>query len=144
MNNKEGIGLLKGKILLMIISLSVVMIAGAFLTWWTIHRSDKQMREDLLRDARIMAQAIDTDRVKKLAGTEADLSSSEYIQLKEQFIAARSAFPKCRFLYLMGQRSDGTVFIYIDSEPAGSRDESPPGQVYEEISQEYLRTFEKR
>ena len=102
------------------------------------------MREELLRDTRLAMQAIDYNRVKKLSGTEADLSSPEYLRLKDQFMAVRNASPKCRFLYLLGRRDDGKVFIYVDSEPAGSKDESPPGQIYEEISPEYLNAFDKK
>ena len=42
----------------------------------------------------------------------------------------------------MGRRSDGTVFFFADSESIGSADESPAGQIYEEISPEYLRAFQ--
>jgi len=144
MNNKNGISLEKGKTLWVVSALSAVLILGAFLTLWTIRHADKLMREDFLRNTRMVAQAIDSDRVKNLSGTEADLTSSEYLQIKDQFIATRTAFPKCRFLYLMGRRADGKVFIYVDSEPAGSKDESPPGQIYEEISAEYLSAFDTR
>jgi len=144
MNDKKGIGLDNGKILWIASSLSAVLIAGAFLTWWTINHADKLMRNDFLRSTRLVAQAIDSNRVKYLSGTEADHTSSEYLQIKEQFVAARTAYPKCRFLYLMGRSDDGKVFIYVDSEPAGSKDESPPGQIYDEISPEYLSAFDTK
>ena len=141
MDNK-GIALAKGKISLIIISLFVVILAGAFLTWWTIYNSDKRMREELMRSARKISQVLDFERVKNLSGTEADLASIEYIKLKEQLIAVRTAFPQCRFIYIMGRKDSGEVFFYLDSEPAGSEDESPAGQIYEEITKEDLRVFE--
>ncbi len=64
--------------------------------------------------------------------------------LKEQLARARKANEKYRFVYLMGRRSDGRIFFYVDSEPVGSKDESPAGQIYEEVSQEYLRIFETK
>ncbi len=46
-----------------------------------------------------------------------------------------------RFIYLMGQKPDGTVFFLIDSEPENCRDYSPPGQVYPEASSVVLNVF---
>ncbi len=144
MRNKNLISDIKGRFSLLVASLSTVLAVGIFITWWTVDNADKLMREDMLRDARLIAQAIDHDCVKKLSGAESDLSSPEYMRFKEQFMATRTAFDKCRFLYLMGRRDDGKVFIFVDSEPAGSHDESPPGQIYEEISPQYLNSFDKK
>lgn len=141
MTNK-GIALAKGKISLIISSLFVVILAGVLLTWWTIHKADKRMREELMRSARMISQVLDFERVKNLSGTGADLASIEYLKLKEQLMAVRTAFPQCRFIYIMGRRDSGEVFFYLDSEPAGSKDESPPGQIYEEITKEDLSVFE--
>ena len=60
------------------------------------------------------------------------MGSPHYQRLKEQLAAVRSADPKCRFVYLMGRRPDGTIFFFVDSESAGSKDCSPPGQVFRE------------
>jgi len=144
MNNKQSIGFLKAKNIWIISVLTVIAVTGALTIWWTFYQTEKQMRDDLLVDVQLLAQAIDNNRVKKLSGSEADLSSHEYLSLKEQLMAARTLFPKCRFLYLMGLRGDGKVIIYVDSEPAGSRDESPPGQIYDEISHEYRNVIAKR
>jgi len=144
MNDKKGIGLFRGKILWIVISLSAVLITGGFLTWWTINHAERFMRNDFLQSTRLIAQTIDRNCVKNLLGTQADLASYEYLQIKDQFIAARTAYPKCRFLYLMGRRDDGKVFFYIDSEPVGSKDESPAGQIYEEASQDVINIFVNR
>ncbi|MEW6520523.1 MAG: response regulator [Thermodesulfobacteriota bacterium] len=122
-------------------AIAAVLLAGALLAWWSVQTADRRLREDLLRHTRLVAQAIDVRRVKSLSGTEADLGLPEYHRFKQQLAATLTAFPHCRFLYLMGRRADGKVFFYVDSEQAGSPDESPAGQIYEEISPEYLRVF---
>ena len=124
--------------------LAAILVAGALCVWWLAVRADRHMRADLLRQADLVAKAVNLDRVKALAGTEADLASPDYLRLKDQFVAVRSANPKCRFVYLMGRKPDGTVFIHVDSEPADSEDYSPPGDVYEEVSEEYLRAFDAK
>jgi len=122
-------------------AIAAVLLAGALLAWWSVQTADRRLREDLLRHTRLVAQAIDVRRVKALSGTEMDLGLPEYQRFKQQLAATLTVFPHCRFLYLMGRRADGKVFFYADSEQAGSPDESPAGQIYEEISPEYLRVF---
>ncbi len=124
--------------------LLAILAAGALFAWWMTVRADLEMREDLLGQTRLVAGAVDLEYVMALYGTEADLESVAYLRLKEQFASIRAANPQCRFVYLLGRKADGTVFIFVDSEPAGSEDESPPGQVYEEISEEYLRAFDTK
>ncbi|MEA3417231.1 MAG: hypothetical protein U9R02_13980, partial [Thermodesulfobacteriota bacterium] len=125
-----------------LILLAAILVAGALCAWWLAARADHQMREDLLDRTRLVAKAVNIERVQALSGTEADLESPDYLRLKEQFAAVRVAEPKCRFVYLTGQKPDGTVYFFADSEPVWSKDESPAGQVYEEVSAEYLRAFE--
>jgi PAS domain S-box-containing protein len=141
MDITKSLKIIKGKHLWMAVILSIVLLAGAILTSWTIHNADSSMREDLIRNTQLVAQAIDINRVKTLSGTASDLSSPEYLRFKEQFISVRKAFPKCRFVYLMGRKSDGKIFFYVDSEPTGSKDESPPGQIYDEATPEDFEVF---
>ncbi|MFA7370249.1 MAG: hypothetical protein WC334_11440, partial [Kiritimatiellales bacterium] len=108
--------------------LILLLISG----WRTVVRADREMRAGLLQQTRIAAQAVNIKRIQTLTGTVADLANSEYLLLKEQLAAIRSANLQCRFVYLMGRRTDGTVFFFADSEPSGSADESPAGQVYDE------------
>jgi hypothetical protein len=124
--------------------LGAILIAGALFAWWMTARADRTMRADLLRETFLVAQALDVESIKTLSGTEADLDSPHYRRLKEQLAAVRSADPQCRFVYLMGRTVDGAVFFFVDSEPADSKDYSPPGQIYEEVSEGYRRVFDTR
>lgn len=122
----------------------VILTTGVLFAWWTAARADRVMRANLLQQARLVAHAVNIVRVQALTGTKADLTSPDYLKLKEQFTAVRSVTPQCRFVYLMGRKTDGTVFFFVDSEPAGSEDESPAGQIYEEVSVSYLRVFDTK
>ncbi|MBM9537823.1 PAS domain S-box protein [Desulfobulbus alkaliphilus] len=124
--------------------LTVLIVTGTLVAWWLTNRADLALRKEHLGQARLVAESINLERLRALTGTEADLTSPVYLRLKEQLASICTADPQCRFVYLMGQELDGTVFFLIDSEPAGSEDESPPGQVYEEISPEDLRVFETK
>lgn len=127
-----------------VFALVVMLAGGALLTWWTVKHTDQCMREELLFQTSLVAEELNPARVQALLGTEADLDAPDYLRLKEQLACARTADEKWRFLYLLGRRADRTVFFFVDSEPAGSRLESPAGQIYGEISADDLRAFEKK
>jgi PAS domain S-box-containing protein len=130
---------------------------GALLTWWSVARADREMREDLVQQAQLVAQAVGVAQVRSLAGDATDLGRPVYQRLKGQLDTLRSAMPQCRFISLMGRRAapapapgapvrpargdGGELFFFMDSEAAGIPDVSPPGQVYEEAPAQYWRVF---
>jgi len=124
--------------------LAFILVAGMLGAWWLTVRTEREMREDLLGRTWLAARTVNVARIKALTGSAADLESADYQQLKEQFVAIRATDPNCRFIYLLGRKADGSSFIFADSEPVKSKDYSPPGQVYEEMSAEYLRVFETK
>ncbi len=127
----------------LLLLLPLGLVAG-LLSWWAIERADREMRAELRQQARLVGQGLHLDAIRALTGAEADLAKPEYEQLKERLMSMRSANAHCRFLYLMGRKADGTVFFYIDSEPDGSKDNSPPGQVYDEVPAAARRAFDTR
>ncbi len=120
----------------------VLLAIGGYFIRWTSHRIDHQMRAEILLQAKMVAQAVDFKNVAALSGTDADLSSPDYLRLKEQLSLVCKANPKCRFIYLMGRKSDGNLFFYVDSEDPGSDDYSPPGQIFEEATEDDRQVFE--
>jgi hypothetical protein len=122
----------------------VILVAGALFAWWTVVRADRERRDDLLQQTRLAAQAVNIDHVKSLTGTEADIENSDYRRLKQQLTAIRSANPLCRFVYLTGRKAEGTIFFIVDSEPVSSKNYSPPGQVYEDVSEDFRSAFDTK
>ena len=139
----NSLRLLKSRRLLSGLQTSI-LVAGTLGVWWLTVRAEREMREELLGRAQLAANALNIARVRTLTGSAADLESTNYRQLKEQLAAIRASQPDCRYLYLMGRRADGTLFFFVDSEPADSKDCSPPGQIYEEASAEDLHVFEAK
>ncbi|MDI6451879.1 hypothetical protein QJ522_22665, partial [Sedimentisphaerales bacterium M17dextr] len=117
--------------------LGVLVLCVAF-TWWTVRRADRQMRADLLRQTQLIAWAVDIGQIRTLSGTRRDLETPEYWALREQLGAIRSADPRCRFIYLMGRRPDGTVFFFLDAQDDTTESSPPsePGDVYVDASDE--------
>ena len=111
----------------LIIAIIVIVAIGIGLTLWTAQHEDRLLREELLIKTRLVQSGISTGHVQKLTGSDSDLVSPDYTALKDELIRVRSADPMVRFVYIMGQRADGTVFFFADSEPPESEDYSPTG-----------------
>jgi diguanylate cyclase (GGDEF)-like protein/PAS domain S-box-containing protein len=122
--------------------LLIILVAGALGVWWLVVRADREMREDQIAQTRLVAAAVNLERIKAITGTETDLESPEYLRLKDQLTLIRAADAQCRFVYLMGRKADGSVFFFMDSEPADSKDYSPPGQAYEDSPESFRRIFD--
>jgi PAS domain S-box-containing protein len=104
-------------------------------------RADGQMRADLQQQTRLVGQMIDLGTVRALHGDSTDTDTPGYERLKQQLAQVRQATPKCRFIYLLARRADGTIYFQVDSEPADSPDCSPPGQVYDEATEADVGVF---
>lgn len=133
-----------------VILLGTIIAIGILCSWWLGAQANREIRADLLDRARMVADSLNIATIRGLTGTEADLVTPEYLRLKEQFAAVCAANPQCRFVYLMGRRPTkataadnalADIFFFIDSEPVGSGDESPPGQVYGEVPKGYRHVF---
>ena len=125
----------------LIIAVIIILASGLALTLWTVQREDTLLRDDLLAKTSSLERGISPGQVNVLTGTEADLVSPEYQAFKRQLTLMRSSNPEIRFIYLMGQKPDGTVFFFVDSEPPESAAYSPPGQIYPEAGDVLLNTF---
>ena len=125
----------------LIIAIFAIIVSGMVLTLWTVQQEENFLREELLTKTRLIQGSVSPGLVKVLQGTDADLVSPDYQALKDQMIQLRSTDPLIRFVYVLGQRPDGTVFFFIDSEPPDSEDYSPPGQMYPEASATLLNAF---
>ncbi len=113
----------------------IVIIAGGLLaTAWTVYAEDQKLRQELLTKSRLVEEGIDPGNVVMMTGTNSDLTSPDYLAVKEELIRVKAADPLIRFIYIMGMRPDGDVIFLVDSEPPGSEGYSPPGQVFSEVS----------
>jgi PAS domain S-box-containing protein len=119
-------------------------LTGSLASFLIIEKTDKEMRADLLSQTRIVAHSINSKSVQMLTGSPVDLDSPRYQRLKSALEAIHSINSEYSFIYLLGQKSDGTVFFYLDSEPEDSEDYSSPGQIYEDISADFLRVFDTK
>jgi len=126
-----------------ILLVGLLLASGALLGWWRTAQADVSMRHDLVRRARLVADGIDPRSVARLSGSETDRTAPEYRRIKKQSVSLIAAFPDCRFISLVGRRPDGSLFLYFDSEPEGSPDESAPGESYAPADSLLLHAFDE-
>ncbi|MDH4331551.1 MAG: ATP-binding protein [Desulfobulbaceae bacterium] len=119
-----------------------ILAVWILFAWGVVNRANRMMREELLLRAHLVAQGLNIEQVNQLTGTEADLENPQYRSFKDQLSAIRFADPYCRFIYLLGRKADGTVFFFVDSEATGSKDYSPPGQIYSEAPKSFRNVFD--
>lgn len=127
---------------LSLLLLVLILALGAGQIWWVVARADRQMRGDLLLQARLVAQTLRSEDIKALTGTVADLDNPAYRQLENQLAAVRSTDPKYHYVYIMGRHPDGRIFTFVETQPAAET--SPPflpGEIYESASDEFKQSF---
>ncbi len=141
MNDTRTAGRDRRNLALVAGAMAVLLIGGALLTWLTIHKTDRAMRQSLLEQARLAARMINMDHVKALKGDNTDLGTHDYERLKTQLAAVKDASQNCRFVYLMGGRPNGELFHLVDNEPPDSQASSLPGQEFTEGREEFRRAM---
>jgi len=144
---RERNGTMTGKVLQrlprwgsgLIMAFALIALAAGF--WWGVSYHDRKLRVKFLDNARMVSRAIDWRLIRELSASEADLLSPAYRRIKEQLTSIHQAASNNRFVYLLKQKSDGTVIILVDSEAPSSKDYSPPGQEYQEVSPAIRQVF---
>ncbi len=116
-----------------IIGLPLILCLGWRITQYMGDREGVEFRQNLLCITRTSAAAFSLARVQSLSASADDLTNPDYADVKRQLLDMRQATPASRFFYLL-KKEKGKVIFLADSEPAGSDDYSPPGQVYEAAS----------
>ncbi len=122
------------------IIIAVIIAFGLATSLYAMRYIDHSIKNSLIERAQTIATALDYSEIDSLAGDETDLVNPEYIALKEKLKALAAANSDVQFVYLMGKHGD-SIFFFADSEEPDSEDYSPPGQVYDEGTPEFIEMF---
>lgn len=123
-----------------LILFTLAVVGGVVVTGFVSRYGDEQERETLQLLATTAAASFDADVVRKLQGSQSDLGTRAFSQVREQLRKIHWSNPNTRFVYLMGEKNNQVIFL-VDAEPPESKDYSPPGEVYREASPELHRIF---
>ncbi|MCU7835120.1 MAG: EAL domain-containing protein [gamma proteobacterium symbiont of Taylorina sp.] len=127
-----------------IILLTLILLVGIASIVVVAHITDKNMRLQLLKQARITASTINIERINSLSASKKDINQPDYERIKSQLAQVRKTNKQFQFIYLMGQHLDKRIFFFVDSQPVDSKDYAPPGLIYEEVSDSYLHIFDTK
>ncbi len=107
----------------LVVCLSVAAVAAVGLIAFQI---DLLQRRETLRQAALIAGALSQEHILKLEGSETDLESMHYLQLRQSLTALTRIDSKFKLVYLVGQNPDQTIFYYLNSAEPGSPDYAAP------------------
>ena len=124
------------------ILLAIVLITGWIVTEYIGKYADHNVRNEILDQSKMASAAIDLEQVKRLTGTVADLTSPDYLRLREQSMAMENSGAGIRWLYLMFLRDQKIVFAF-DSVAEGQFGHENPGAAYQQPPKELFDVFTK-
>ncbi len=114
-------------ILLLVVALTAT--GGWFSGQYFARAKDRQLREELLTQARAVVRTMYPRRVADLTFSPEDLRNPEHPRLCAQLRAYRPHLPKARWIYLMAER-DGVIVFGPTTLPEQDPDYGDPGEVY--------------
>ncbi len=119
--------------------LLLLAISGGYLRiTWDRYQSEAETEAKNLGQS--IGAMLHPEHVAQLTGRPEDLGKQDYLLTKQTLTRLVQVISPIRFAYLMGMQ-DGQIVFLVDSEPEDSPDYSPPGQVYEEATEEDLHPF---
>lgn len=124
-------------LVLIAVILAASLIGAVGISRW----AGDQIRGELGATSQTIASALDAEEISRLSGTADDEYIQAYQNLKQKLAKLKEVTDTDRSIFLMGQRQNGDVFFFVDSEQAGSRDYSPPGQGYPEATATLKQMF---
>jgi len=145
MENTTKSGGKKRKILsspkkLFLLALIVLTVFSAVLLCQSWITSIAAIEKHALSTASASASSLSIDTIKLLRAVPEDENTAAYKSIKNNLISLAKNDNEIRFVYLYTQR-DGKIYFMADSEPAASKDYSPPGQLFGEAAKEDFMPF---
>lgn len=120
----------------------LIIILGFLVARFIGRYIDNSQRAELLEEASQAALLVPADVISGLSASPLDLESILYKRLKADLAAFRAFDPSIRFVYVLGYRPEiKTQFFYVDSEPVGAVDYSPPGQLFTDTREKDIANY---
>lgn len=121
------------------ILLCIIML-GVHFHNWLVSYGENIERSSMLTAIKTAASGIEPGLVKSLKGVAEEVGEENYQSILTVLHRIKSANEGIRFIYVIAERRGDFVFL-VDAEPPDSDDYSPPGDIYSEIPDEYVKVF---
>ena len=110
----------------------VIILAGWVSTEIASQYMDTSKRENMMTQARILAETLPTSEIRKLDGVIQDLHTPVYQDLKKHLGHLRSANTQYYYIYLMAVKNGKIVFLVEAGPPSYATEDEVPGTLYED------------
>jgi PAS domain S-box-containing protein len=120
--------------------LFLILISGAMYIHYTWAKFKNNQAGEVLQIARSIEATLPKKDLKTLEAKPSDIDKPQYKDVKNTLKTIIRVNTKARFAYIYTQRN-GKIYFIADSEPAESKDYSPPGQVYPEADEATYQAF---
>lgn len=122
-----------------IIIMISLLVCGLYLNLrWIEHQQTETQVAVMLVES--LASQLDPQDISALSGSQEDLDKTEYLSIKRNLSKLVEKTNLISFAYLFGEQNGNMIFL-ADSEPPDSPDYSPPGQIYQEASDNEWEPF---
>ncbi len=138
---------LKFRIPLLVLGLTLLSI---ILSSWIAQQADDDMREELLRSALLVTQAVDAEQMASLSFTSDDESLPTFqqmnLRMKELVSSLRLSWvPTHNYISIYSMKlREGVIYFGPESIPTSDPTASHPGTAYKNPSPELLNVFASR
>ena len=134
---------------------AILMVLSAGMAVTDMAFVDRHLRENVLRDVRLLRQTLDNQEVLSLAGSPADLPTPIYQRLKGQLAALCDVRRDYRCIYLIARRrvqpgqpapadlAENPLMFLLDSEPIDSPNYGAPGQPLAPVNREDMQYYDQ-
>jgi PAS domain S-box-containing protein len=118
----------------------VIMVLGVLYFRYTWIRIENEQFNNAMQIARSIEAAMPGEDLNVLEAKPDDINKPQYQVVKNMLKAFVNINPRASFAYIYVEKN-GKIYFIADSEPADSKDYSPPGQEYAEAKSEYKQPF---
>ena len=122
------------------IVLVIAILLSAVYFSFAYNRHSNTLSSEAIMMGESLCSIFHPEHIKELSGDPGDTNSIEYKMTKESLMRVAQEDNWVHFAYIMSEK-DGKMLFLLDSEPPDSADYSPPGQIYEEATDEDWEPF---
>jgi PAS domain S-box-containing protein len=111
---------------------AAIFLLGAAVGAWRGVAEREALLRDLMTEAKRCAVAFSPAELRQLSGTKADAATPTYAAIKSRLIQLHAVEESVHYVYIFRYLPGEKKVIYLgDSAPAGAKDESLPGDDYD-------------
>lgn len=124
-----------------LIGIVIILLLGIVYLNYTWEKFKENQKNEILQISNSIVATFPKKDLNYLEVNINDTLKEKYKEIKNTLYNIIKTNPKARFAYIYVQKNNHKLYFIADSEPATSKDCSPPGQEYSEANSAYYKPF---